>query len=88
MTIKQIKEDYPEIYEISDKKSISWVMKNRKLLTEEFKKKFPKSPYGFVVQIKTTRGTVLLNDEGEIKSTGKVSYLNLKQLKKLNCPVK
>jgi len=88
MTIKEIKENYPEIYEISDKKAISWIIKNKKELKEHFKSAFPRSPYDFVAQFKTKRGTLLLNSEGEIKSTGKVSYLSVEYLStELECPI-
>jgi hypothetical protein len=87
MTIKEIKEAYPEVYEIADKKTISWVLKNKKVLTEKFKSDYPKSPFDFVVQITSEKGSFLLNNLGELKRKSDVSHINTNQLKKLGCPV-
>jgi len=87
MTIKEIKEEYSDIYENLDKKAISWITKNKKVLKSEFKKKFPKSPYEFVAQFKTKRGTMLINNYGEIRKKGDVSYLTVKELKSLGCEI-
>ncbi len=70
-----------------NEKALIWVMKNQKLLTEKFRNKFSKSPYGFVVQIKTKRGSVLFDDMGTIlKKTDRSAFLSWTTLKRLGCP--
>lgn len=86
MSIKEIKETYPEAYEKSNKKAISWIVKNKKILKEEFKSKHPKSPFEFVAQFATKNGSLLINNFGEIRANNKVSFLSIKDLAKLGCP--
>lgn len=86
MNITTFKSDYQDLYVNADKKALSWIFKNRKLLAEKFGKKFPKSPYEFVVQFKTEKGTLLLDNNAEVKSLNNVAYLTCTSLKKLGCP--
>lgn len=87
MSIKDIKEGYPAIYEKSDKKALAWILKNKKALTAEFKASYPKSPFKFVAQFATTCGTMTINDEGDIKRAGNVAYLTIDILERLGCPI-
>ncbi|MFA5397928.1 MAG: hypothetical protein WC346_18095 [Methanogenium sp.] len=86
MSVKYIKENYPETYPTMDEEALRWIFKNKNILREKFSKRFPKSPFLFVVQIKTERGTVLVNDEAEVKRVDKVAYLSWKTLRQLGCP--
>jgi len=87
MSIKDIRENYPTIYKNCDKQALSWIMKNKKLLTSEFKQAFPKSPYKFVAQLGTKNGSCLINDNGDIKKTANVAFLNIAKLESLGCPL-
>lgn len=86
MSIKCIKETYPDVYETIDKEALKWVFKSKRLLQEKFNKKFPRSPFQFVAQIKTERSSVLVNDKAEIRQVNKVAFLSWQTLKRLGCP--
>lgn len=88
MSIKYIKETYPEIYETVDNVALSWVFQNKKILKEKFTEKYQKSPFQFVVQVKTKRGSLLVADDGSIRPVNRVAYLRWNQIKKLGCPSK
>ena len=88
MSLKYIKETYPEVYKKSNQSSLSWIMKNKKNLITSFTKKFPKSPFKFVAQFPTNRGSLLITNEGEVKSVNNVSFLNLNFLKRMGMPTR
>ena len=85
MSVKYIKENYSEAYETIDKEALRWVFKNKNLLREKFSKKFPRSPFRFVAQLKSKRGTLLVNNDAEIRRVDKVAFLNWETLKRLGC---
>jgi len=83
-TSKQFKEEYPEYMANGwDMKAVAWVAKNKKLVKEEFKSLFPKASNDFVVQIETTRGSVLLTSEGTVKPKKSGAFLDFEALEKL-----
>lgn len=87
MTIKYIKETYPSVYEKANRSSLSWIVRNRKDLLRIFRQRFPKSPFGYVAQFPTNRGSLLLTDEGEVKAVNNVSFLNISTLRKMGMPI-
>lgn len=87
LELRYIELTYPEVYSYSEKQ-LKWVFKSRKTLSENFAKKFPRSPFEFVAQIPTKRGTVLVTSDPSIKPVGKVAFLSWSVIKKMGCPVK
>jgi len=70
-----------------NEKAMTWVVKNQKLLTEKFTKKFSKSPFEFTVQIKAEKGSVLVDNTGSVtKKANRKAYLTWIALKRLGCP--
>lgn len=86
MKLKDFAEINYKIYSSVDKKILRWVFKNEKILTLEFKKKYPRSPFEYVVQIPVDTHFILLSDEGTVRKVSKVSYLTWTRLKRLGCP--
>ena len=85
LKISDLKSSYD--LKLVNEKALSWVVKNQKLLTEKFSKNFTKSPSSFIAQIKTKRGSVLIDDMGSIlKKSDRSAYLTWTTLKRLGCP--
>jgi hypothetical protein len=82
-SLKMFKEEYPESVKNWDTKVISWVSRNKSLVKNRFNHLFPKSPFEFVIQVATTRGSILLTSDGDVKNKKAGVYLSFDELEDL-----
>ncbi len=71
-----------------NKTIIKWIFKNKKMLTDKFKKEFPRSPFKYVIQFPHGKGTKLVDSDGIVSRTNNVAFLKWRIIKKMGCPVK
>ena len=86
MNLLKLSEINYDIYSNADRKVLKWIFKNEKKITTAFKKKYPRSPYDYRIQVRVGNCNKLLADDGSSKSMGNIAYLTTLQLRRMGCP--
>jgi len=86
MNLHELAEINYDVYTNADREILKWILKNEKNIITAFKKKFPRSPYDYRIQVKVGNCTKLLLNDGTSKSMGNMAYLTTLQLRRMGCP--
>lgn len=83
-SLKRLKELNPSKFKRTNRKSLSFVFKNKKELAEIFNYKFPLSPLKFAVEVPAEKTNYIVNSNNNIALKGKIKcYITLKELKRM-----